>query len=160
MFPLHKAGSHPFLRFAIVAIGHPMIFLLYIALYSSFKDSVFNKIPFKAFVRVETNVDRINLWMYAIFAFFVYYVWLQLELLIFRLFKKINEPAFLAANLSANFIWISSLNIFFNLIVWVVHGMEGNIFGFIIVPGLILLSIAMLVFSLIPIKRAISGKYV
>lgn len=141
------------LLFVFVSVGHPAMFWLLLWFYGLF-DSIGSKVLFYS---IGSNTYKIKLWLFIVSASFVYFICLSLQVLIIRLFRKINIRRFIEIKLSIIPIIISALG-FVNLALWC-GGMEGNVFGFIIALPLLGLTLISFIVFLVFLVRAILGKY-
>jgi hypothetical protein len=146
-------------RFLFVSIGHPILFILYLFLFAngSLGGLPVELFGYKSFSKVSTNVYRINLVFFIIYSVLAYYIWLYIQVLIYRAIRKIDIHTFINGKLSIGPTIISGLG-YINLFFWIL-GMEGNVFGFIFALPLLTLACFSVLIFFVQVYRFFQGKY-
>jgi len=130
MLPIKEVGRYGYLKFALVAFGNPLTFVIY-EFFVFFMDLSMSLLP-----------------LFFVFAIPAHYAWFKFELSIIQKYKKINVPAFLSANLSTNFCWIGFLGFISNFFASIFRAELGGI----LIP-------VFLIFSMIELVGAVKGKF-
>jgi hypothetical protein len=139
-------------RFALISIGHPVIFFLYIFMLP--RDFIL-----RPFFELETSVYRINIILFILFAFLIYSFWCYFLMSNFAMLRKnkiVNTVKFLDAKLGKTSLLISKFGAA-NILVLLV-GVHGNWGNFCILP-LFILSIFSLVEFVTHTKATFAGNY-
>ena len=149
----------------LIAIGHPLIFLFYSTLFAngSLGSEAIEIFGFKSFSYVSTNIYKINLTLFSIFAIVFYMIFILIELYIgsnlrYRFFNKnINIEKYFKSKIGMGHCAISLLSSF-NLLAWT-SGVEGNIFGFYMAIPMLILCVLSGGLHFINIIKLFSGYY-
>jgi hypothetical protein len=126
---------------AIIAVGHPIlfwVFLLFVAR-GSFGSTDPRVLGVPLFFPVQTNVYRINLWVYVPYALALYSLWIAAQYLVLFEVNDFSWKNFASRKFTVPYLVVCGLG-YLNLYVWVI-GMEGNVFGFIFGIPLLVLSV-------------------
>lgn len=121
------------------AIGHPILFFLFLTLSGLFESDIFLQ-------PLETNVYRLNAWIYLPYALIVYGLWLALQCWVIQKLHHRAPEATLKLKFTATYLILCGLG-YINLLFWFI-GMEGNVFGFIFSFPLLVLSVILALFEI------------
>lgn len=126
---------------AMIAVGHPIVFLVFLFFVSTGRlGSPDNRLfGMPLFFSVETNVDRINFWVYVPYALGLYGLWIGIQYLILRQLRGFSWEDFASKKFTVPYLALCGMG-YLNLCFWAI-GMEGNVFGFIFFLPLLMLSL-------------------
>lgn len=141
------------LKFLYSAFGNILIFFFYLFVIGRRWASPENNQWFDPFFRVETNVDRINPLLFIPLALILYGTWLGIQYGIMRLYRSFDFNEFLNEKFTTPYLLAMAFG-WLNILIFLVPGMEWNVFGFLFfLPLLIIAAITAVLELLEFLKR-------
>ena len=156
-----KRNAGWLLRFLVVYLGNPIIFLSFMFSFMGASGDDGKKIfGMRTFVWTSINVYRLNAFLYLLLTLPLYcaWFWAQLQLLPLCPSRRTFDPDMFCQLYTFQTNWclfLWTVPGIYNLMLWTIgDGMEGNAFGFLLALPMLIVSVAYIVMWIATVSRS------